>query len=58
MEPKKKGGMADRMEWVYEAVQEGHGFDLAQFLGMKYYALQKLEKAGRIRKEHGEWVVT
>ena len=56
------GKVKGRMERVYKAVCEGHGFDLAQFLGMKYtevqYVLKKLEKEGRIRKEHGEWLIS
>ena len=50
----------ERMELVYQAIKEGHGYDLAHFLGMKYaevhYALQKLEKEGKIVKKGGEWV--
>ena len=49
------------MDRVYQAVYDGHGFGVAGYLGMKYtevhYALQKLDKEGRIRKEKGEWVV-
>jgi DNA invertase Pin-like site-specific DNA recombinase len=50
----------ERMEKVYAAVKDGHGNDVAEFLGMKYteahYALKKLEQGGRVKKEKGEWV--
>ena len=50
----------ERMEKVYAAVKDGHGNDVADFLGMKYteahYALKKLEQGGRVKKEKGEWV--
>jgi DNA-binding MarR family transcriptional regulator len=48
------------MEKVYAAVKNGHGNDVADYLGMKYteahYALKKLEQGGRMKKEKGEWV--
>ena len=57
---KKKREIEERMETVYKAVKEGHQVMLAAFLGMKddqvRYALEKLAKAGRIRKENGAWV--
>ena len=50
----------ERMEKVYAAVKEGHGNDVADYLGMKYaeahYALKKLEQGGRIRLEKKGWV--
>ena len=51
----------ERMEKVYAAVKDGHGNDVADYLGMKYteahYALKKLEQGGRIRLEKKGWVV-
>lgn len=50
----------ERMEKVYAAVKDGHGNDVADYLGMKYteayYALKKLEQGGRIRLEETGWV--
>ena len=50
----------ERMEKVYAAVKDGHGNDVADYLGMKYteahYALKKLEQGGRIRLEKTGWV--
>lgn len=50
----------ERMEKVYAAVKDGHGNDVAAYLGMKYteahYALKKLEQGGRIRLEKKGWV--
>jgi DNA invertase Pin-like site-specific DNA recombinase len=50
----------ERMEKVYAAVKDGHGNDVADYLGMKYteahYALKKLEQGGRIRLEKKGWV--
>ena len=47
----------ERMEKVYAAVKDGHGNDVADFLGMKYteahYALKKLEQGGRVKKSNG-----
>jgi DNA-binding MarR family transcriptional regulator len=45
---------------AYAAVKDGHGNDIADYLGMKYteayYALKKLEQGGRIRLEETGWV--
>ena len=50
----------ERMKKVYAAVKDGHGNDVADFLGMKYteahYALKKLEQGGHVKKSNGEWV--
>ena len=56
----KKQEMEMRMETVYQAVKAGHQVGIGSFLGMKSgqvrYALEKLEQAGRVRKEDGAWV--
>lgn len=45
---------------AYAAVKDGHGNDIADYLGMKYteayYALKKLEQGGRIKLEETGWV--
>ena len=50
----------ERMEKVYAAVKDGHGNNVADYLGMKYteahYALKKLEQGGRIRLGKTGWV--
>ena len=60
-EMSKKQEIETRIETVYQAVKEGHQVGIGSFLGMKSgevrYALTKLEKAGRVRKEDGAWVV-
>lgn len=59
-EMSKKQEIETRIETVYQAVKEGHQVGIGSFLGMKSgevrYALTKLEKAGRVRKEDGAWV--
>ena len=50
----------ERIEKVYTAVKDGHGNDVADYIGMKYseahYALKRLEQRGRIRRGKTGWV--
>lgn len=57
---RKRQEIVERMEAVYKAVKEGHEMNIAAYLGMDgskvKYALQKLEKQGRVQKVDCYWV--